>query len=104
MTNELGIEVINFVASVMHSSFRKHCWSSNEKEAVMVDVFVTKVKVEEAVHVLIFLGICKNIRRHEVEMRGVEINVLIKILGDITKVSQLMNKCRAMLESLKLPW
>jgi hypothetical protein len=41
---------------------------------------------------------------YEVEVRRVELNVLVELLRDVTEVSQYMNGCWAMLESLEFTY
>jgi hypothetical protein len=43
VANELGIEVIDLIARMMHSGFRKNKWGSNEKQAMMIDIFLAQI-------------------------------------------------------------
>lgn len=105
MAHELGVEVVHLIAGVMQSGFREKSGSSGKEEAVVINIFCSVVEVKEAGDILVLiLGVGKKVRNDKVEVRCVELNVFIELLGDITKVPQLMYECRAMLQSLEFPW
>lgn len=90
MTHELCVEVINLITSVVHPSFWKDGGSSDEKEAVMVDVLLAKVEMEETVYILVSHGIRQDIRWHKIEVRSIKFDILVKLFSDVAKVTQLM--------------
>ena len=103
MTNKLSVEVINFIACVMHPCLWEYKRSSDEEEAVVVDILFTQVEVEETVNILVLFVICEDIGWNEVEIGRVELYILIKHLGYIAKMPQFMDGCWSMLESLEFP-
>jgi hypothetical protein len=71
---------------MMHSGFRKNKWGSNEKQTMMIDIFLAQIQVKEAVDILV-ISICQDVRGRKVEVRGIKFDILVELLGDITVVS-----------------
>ena len=59
--------------------------------------------MEETGNILIIFGICEYIRGYKIKVRGVEVNVFVKLCGDISEMPQFMNQCWTMEEALEFP-
>jgi hypothetical protein len=86
---------------MVHPGFWKDRTSSDEKETVMVDIFLAKVKMEETVYILISRCIRQNVGWHKVEIRSVEFDILVKLFGDVAEMAQFVHQGRAVGKSLE---